>query len=89
MGALAGLGAGSVVGGVAGAVVGLGIPEYEAKVYEGKLRSGNLLISVHTEDAQERARAEEVFKRMAVKDVSTTTEASVPRDERPGAPRNS
>ena len=89
MAALSGAAAGAAVGGITGALIGMGIPEYEAKVYEGKLRSGNLLISVHTEDAQERARAEEVFKRMAVKDVSTTTEASVPRDERPGAPRNS
>src|SRR4051794_1968300 len=47
LGALAGVGAGSVVGGLAGALVGMGIPEYEAKRYEGRIRSGGILLSVH------------------------------------------
>src|SRR5450432_4624075 len=50
MAALSGVAAGATVGGVTGALVGLGIPEMEAKRYEGKIRSGNLLISVHTEN---------------------------------------
>ena len=57
MAALAGAGVGGTVGGLTGALIGAGIPEYEAKRYEGKLREGNILISVHTEDAKERARA--------------------------------
>src|ERR1700719_3922981 len=60
--ALSGVAAGGVVGGVAGALVGLGIPEMEAKRYEGKIKGGNLLISVHTESSDERARAEKIFK---------------------------
>jgi small nuclear ribonucleoprotein (snRNP)-like protein len=48
-----------VLGGVTGALVGLGVPEIEAKVYEGKLHSGSLLMSVHTDNAEERKRAED------------------------------
>src|SRR5438874_11385318 len=48
MAALSGAGAGALAGGLTGALVGMGIPEYEAKRYEGKLRNGNILLSVHT-----------------------------------------
>ena len=83
MGALSGLGAGGVVGGVVGALVGSGIPEYEAKFYEGRLRDGNILLAVHTENADIRKRVLHVFRQMGVRDVSTQTEATVPRKERP------
>src|SRR3989454_9710558 len=62
MAALSGAAAGAALGGVTGALIGMGIPEYEAKQYEGKLREGNLLISVHAEDSDERARAKEIFE---------------------------
>lgn len=81
--ALSGIGAGGVVGGVVGALVGSGIPEYEAKFYESRLRDGNILLAVHTENADIRHRVLHVFKQMGVKDVSTQTEATVPRKERP------
>src|SRR5437763_7574712 len=48
--ALSGVAAGGTVGGIAGALIGMGIPEYEAKRYEGKIREGNILISVDTEN---------------------------------------
>jgi hypothetical protein len=83
MAVLSGIAAGAAVGGFAGALVGMGIPEYEAKVYEGKLRSGNILLSVHTNDGDERTRALAVFKRAGVTDAATQTEASVPARERP------
>ena len=54
--ALSGAAAGAALGGLTGALIGLGIPEYEAKRYEGKVKEGNVLISVHTEDSTERAR---------------------------------
>jgi len=76
--ALSGAAAGAAVGGIAGALVGYGIPEYEAKVYEGKLRDGNILISVHTDDSKQRARAKEIFDRCGAEDVATATEASPP-----------
>jgi hypothetical protein len=67
---------------VTGALVGLGVPEIEAKVYEGKLHSGNLLMSVHTDNSEERDRAVELLKRLGAQHISTTSEAAVPRAAR-------
>lgn len=77
MAALGGAALGAAVGGLAGALVGLGIPEYEAKQYEGKIREGNILISVHAENGTEVSRAKEIFKREGAHDVSYTGEAAV------------
>jgi hypothetical protein len=74
---LGGVAAGGTIGGVTGALVGLGIPEYEAKQYEGKLKNGNILISAHTEDGEERKAAKEIFERAHANDISYTGEASV------------
>ena len=79
MAALSGGAAGAAVGGVTGALVGLGIPELEAKRYEGKLSSGNILVAVHTENGDQRTAAEQALKRSGAEDVSTTSEASVPK----------
>jgi hypothetical protein len=77
MAALGGVAAGGAVGGLVGTLVGFGIPEYEAKQYEGKLKGGNILISVHTEDSAERNAAKEIFERSHASDVSYTGEARV------------
>lgn len=77
MAALSGAAAGGAVGSLAGALVGLGIPEFEAKQYEGKVKNGNILISVHTEDSKERNAAKEIFDRAHADDVSYTGEARV------------
>jgi hypothetical protein len=77
--ALSGVAAGATVGGLAGALVGMGIPEIEAKRYEGKIKGGNILISVHTESSDERKRAEEIFKIARADDICSTSEASVPK----------
>jgi hypothetical protein len=82
MGALSGAAVGGATGGLIGALVGLGIPEIEAKQYEGKVRAGNILISVHTEDGKERSRAKETLEQAGATDVSSTGEASVPKDSR-------
>ncbi len=81
MAALAGAGVGSVVGGVSGALIGLGIPEYEAKRYEGYLRDGGILLSVHCDTADEIKRATELLKQTGAKDISSTGEANVPKHE--------
>ena len=82
--ALAGVGAGAMAGGLTGALIGLGLPEYEAKRYEGKIKEGNILISVHSESTEERRRAEDIFERAGAEDVSYAEEESVPRrKERP------
>lgn len=75
--ALSGAAVGTATGGLIGALVGLGIPEYEAKRYEGKIREGNVLISVHTENSDQRSRAEDIFEEAGAEDISTTTEAGV------------
>jgi hypothetical protein len=79
MAALSGVGVGATVGGVAGALVGMGIPEIEAKRYEGKIKGGNMLVSVHTESADERKRAENIFKAANADDICSVAEASVPQ----------
>ena len=80
MAALSGAAIGGATGGLIGALVGLGIPELEAKQYEGKVRAGNILIAVHTDDSDERSRAKEIFESLGASDVSSTSEASVPKD---------
>lgn len=77
MGLLGGAAVGGATGGIVGALVGMGIPEYEAKRYEGKVRGGNILISVHTDDASQLTRAKEIFKQANAEDISATGEASV------------
>jgi hypothetical protein len=77
--ALSGAAVGAAVGGLGGALVGMGIPELEAKQYEGKVRDGNILISVHTDDADETSRARDVFKRQNAEDISSSGEAAPPR----------
>ena len=77
MAALGGAAVGTAAGGIVGALVGLGIPEFEAKRYDAKIREGNILISVHTEDSKQRDVAKEVFKRNHAEDISSASEASV------------
>lgn len=79
--ALSGAAAGAAVGGISGALIGLGIPEIEAKSYEAKLRSGNVLVAVHTDSSDEQKAVREVLKRHGAHDVDVTSEASVPKSE--------
>src|ERR1700688_2279565 len=77
MAGLAGLGVGGAVGGVTGALIGMGIPEFEAKRYEGRLKTGGILLSVHCDTGGEITRAKEVLKASGAEDVSSTGESSV------------
>jgi hypothetical protein len=88
MGMLAGLGAGGAVGGVVGSLVGLGIPEYEAKRYEGRIKDGGILLSVHCDKSDWVKKAEEVLKRTGAQDIASSGEASADyaKSDRP-APR--
>jgi hypothetical protein len=76
MAALAGVGVGGAVGGLTGALIGMGIPEYEAKRYEGYLKKGGILLSVHCDTSDEISRAKEILKNTHAEDVSSTGEAS-------------
>lgn len=73
---LAGLGAGGAVGGFIGALVGMGIPEYEAKRYEGRVRDGGVLMSVHCETPGEILRAKEILNGTGAADIATSSEAA-------------
>jgi uncharacterized membrane protein len=74
--ALAGAGVGGAVGGVTGALVGFGIPEYEAKRYEGRVKDGGILLSVHCDNSEWTKKAKEILENMGAKDVSSSGEAS-------------
>lgn len=80
MAALSGVAVGAAVGGIAGGLIGLGIPEIEAKRYEGKVKAGNILISVHTESSAEITRAKDIFTKIGAQDICTTGEASTPKE---------
>jgi len=77
MAALGGAALGAATGGIAGGLIGLGVPEYEAKQYETKVRGGNFLISVHTEDSEARTRAKEIFERRGASSIATAGEETV------------
>jgi len=87
MAALSGAAAGATVGALTGALVGLGIPEIEAKQYESKVKGGNVLISVHAEEPDQRARAKEILTQHGATDVVTAGEKSVPKAQATPAAR--
>ena len=76
MAALAGAGAGGAVGGLVGALVGWGIPEYEAKRYEGMIREGGILLSVHCDNSEWLKRAKSILERTGAHDVASAGEAA-------------
>jgi hypothetical protein len=76
MAALAGAGAGGAVGGLTGALVGLGIPEYEAKRYEGRIKDGGTLLSVHCDSSDWIKKAKSVLERTGAQDIASSGEAS-------------
>ena len=79
--ALAGLGAGGALGGVIGALVGMGIPEYEAKRYEGHIKAGGVLLSVHCDTSEQITRAKDLLKHTGAQDISSSGEASADAPE--------
>ena len=75
MAALSGGAIGAGVGGLTGALVGLGIPEYEAKRYEGRVKEGGILLSVHSDNSDWTNRAKQILERTGAQDISSTGEA--------------
>src|SRR6476620_7223012 len=76
MAALSGAAVGAAAGGLTGMLVGLGIPEYEAKRYEGRVKSGGILLSVHCDDSEWTKKAKQILEATGAEDVSSTGEAS-------------
>ena len=83
MATLAGVGIGGAVGGVAGGLIGLGIPEFEAKRYEGRLKKGGILLSVHCDTSEEIKQAKQILNNTGADDVTSTGESSSD-DSKPG-----
>ncbi|XZE19721.1 hypothetical protein SH449x_005048 [Pirellulaceae bacterium SH449] len=77
MAALAGTAIGGAVGGISGALIGMGIPEFEAKKFEGKLKGGRCLLSVHSENTEETEKIKEIFENAGAEDITSSREASV------------
>ena len=76
MAGLAGLGVGGAVGGLIGALVGMGIPEYEAKRYEGRIKEGGVLLSVHCDTSEEITRAKDLLRHTGAQDIASSAEAT-------------
>lgn len=81
--ALSGAAVGALVGGVTGALIGMGVPEYEAKRYEGRVKEGNILISVHAENPEEAKFAKEIFENANAQDIAVADEQAVKEAESP------
>jgi hypothetical protein len=75
MAMLGGIGVGSAIGGLTGALIGLGIPEYEAKRYEGRIKRGSILLSVHCDDPDWARRAKNILTQTGAEDIASTGEA--------------
>lgn len=82
MAALSGAAVGATIGGISGALIGMGIPEFEAKQYEAKIKTGNILISVHAQDGDVVDRVEAIMKESGAEDISSTSEVSLNDSER-------
>jgi hypothetical protein len=82
MAALAGAGVGGAVGGLTGALIGMGIPEYEAKRYEGRVKDGGILLSVHSDDSEWTKKAKEILERTGAQDISSTGEATAEKGDK-------
>jgi len=71
------VGAGAAAGGLIGALVGMGIPEYEAKRYEGRVKDGGVLLSVHCDDSDWVGKAKDILKRVGADDIASAGEKAV------------
>jgi Alternative complex III, ActD subunit len=71
---LAGMGAGGAIGSTTGALIGLGIPEYQAKRYEGRMRNGGILLSVHVDDQEWASKARQILEQTGAEDISSIGE---------------
>jgi hypothetical protein len=73
--ALAGVGAAGAVGGIAGALAGMGIPEYEAKRFQGRIKQGGVLMSVHCDNGDWIKRARALLRQTGAEDIDWTAES--------------
>ena len=74
MALLGGVGVGAAVGGLTGALIGMGIPEYVATRYEGRIKGGCILLSVHADDSIWIQKAKKILDRTGADDIASTGE---------------
>lgn len=77
MAALSGAAVGGAVGSMGGALIGLGIPEFEATLYEGRVKEGAALLAVHTHDSEEVDRAKMLLEEAGAENITTANESDV------------
>jgi hypothetical protein len=75
MGLLAGASVGGTVGGLTGGLIGLGVPEYEARRFEGLIKTGGILLSVHCDSSLWATKAKDILTETGAQDISSTSEA--------------
>jgi len=80
MAAIAGVGAGGLVGGIAGALIGMGIPEYEANRYEGRIKKGGILLSIHADDSDWKNKGKDILKHTGAEDIGVKGESKAGYD---------
>jgi hypothetical protein len=82
------MGAGGAIGGTTGALIGLGIPEYQAKRYEGRMRKGGILLSVHADDHEWISKGKQILEQTGAEHISSTgeTKGDFGNTDRPTAP---
>lgn len=81
MAALAGAGAGGLVGGISGALIGMGIPEYEANRYEGRIKKGGILLSVHADDREWKNKGKDILERTGAEDIGSKGQSTADHDK--------
>lgn len=81
MAVLAGAGAGGLVGGIAGALIGMGIPEDEAKRFEGRIKDGGILLSVHADDRDWKNKGKDILERTGAEDIGSKGESDADDDK--------
>lgn len=81
LGMLGGLGAGGAIGGIAGGLIGMGIPEYEAKRYEGRMKEGGALLSIHCDNSEWVKKAKDLLERTGAEDIASTGESGADYDK--------
>lgn len=65
-------GVGVAIGGVTGTLVGMGVPEPTATRYEGLIKSGSILLSVHANDSNGIQKAKTILERTGAGDIAAT-----------------
>jgi hypothetical protein len=86
MALLSGVGVGAAVGGLTGALIGMGIPEYVATRYEGRIKGGCILLSVHADDSKWIQKAKKILETNGADDIAATGESKgdYANSDRPG-----